>query len=167
MIKILPEKKPNKKANVKPHYILEYDYMIGDANGNTSKKVKVSKDNPYVERYCKLLNKLKPTKGHWGVMLEKGDRMYDHVTEKQITEDDFNFLKRLMFEEYEENCDECECDTCECGNSPFEIPKEHEKYANEFHNGVTSNTEYSFLVFEGVSLYYIDEFGKKHNTSLS
>ncbi len=57
--------KKNTKSNTKPHYLLEYEYMIGDADGQTSEVVELSLDNPHIEKYCRLLNKLKPIKGHW------------------------------------------------------------------------------------------------------
>ena len=98
-IKIVKEKKSKKK--ITPYYILKYNYMIGDANGNTSEKMDISKDNPYLERYCTLLNSLEATKGYWGISLES-DRLYEHFTEGQITEDDYKFLCRMMFEESDE-----------------------------------------------------------------
>jgi hypothetical protein len=61
--------KPNPKTTIvgHPHYILKYDYMIGDSDGYTSEKIRVSVDNPFLERYVTLLNSLKPTKGTWGL----------------------------------------------------------------------------------------------------
>lgn len=64
MIKIVKEKK-QKKAST-PYYSLTYKYMIGDANGETSETVEVSKDNPFLERYVKLLRSLKPLSDTWG-----------------------------------------------------------------------------------------------------
>lgn len=153
MIKIA-EKKKNKKATVKPHYELVYNYMIGDANGNTTEEVELSIDNPYIERYCTLLGKLKPTPGHWGVMLEAHD-MYEHVEAKQITNDDYHFLERMMFEHDEDD---------EIDEKTFIVEEENEDFADEFYPGVSADTEYSFLVFQGVDLWYIDEYGEKHGT---
>ncbi len=155
MIEVTKEKK--KKKKIEPYYILKYEYMIGDANGNTSEKVTISKDNPYLERYVKLLNSLEPTKGNWGIILES-DRLYDHFKEKQITEDDYNFLTALMFEEYNYDDDDEEKNV-----SYF---KDNDEYAGEFFEGVRGETEYSFLVFEGVTLKYVDEDGVKHNTKI-
>jgi hypothetical protein len=155
MIEIKKEKK--KKKKIEPYYILKYDYMIGDADGDTSEKVHISKDNPYLERYVKLLNSLEPTKGHWGVMLSS-DRLYAHCKEGQITEDDYNFLSALMFEDYDYD-DEDEDD-----KEKTSYFKEDDEYAGEFFEGVMAETEYSFLVFEGVSLKYVDEDGVKHKT---
>lgn len=33
-----------------------------------------------------------------------------------------------------------------------------------FSNEVRAENEFMFLVFKGVNLYYIDEFGEKHET---
>lgn len=159
MIEILKEKAPKKKKN--PYYILRYNYMIGDANGNTTEEVRVSVDNPFVERYVKLLNSLKPTKGHWGIVFEGGIG-YGHVEEGHITEDDYDFLQRMMNEEWDE-------DDFEDGMSPetrFMVDKKDEKFASEFFEGVSGETEYSFLVFKGVELFYYDEYGKKHKTKI-
>jgi len=159
MIKIKENKKKTKK-NKKPYYLLRYNYMIGDANGSTKEEVKVSVDNPFVERYVKLLNSLKPVKGTWGIILE-GDRIYRHFDEGQITEDDYHFLDRMMNEEFSEDLEEGEE-----GEEGFVVEKKDEKFAFEFFEGVRSETEYSFLVFEGIDLYYFDEFGEKHNTTI-
>ena len=145
MIKIIKEKKTKKTK--KPYYILKYNYMIGDANGSTSEKCKISLDNPYLERYIKLLNSLEPPKGTWGIVFKE----YEFGNfDSQLNEDDFIFLSTMMFEEYDGDI--------------FNVPKENIKYSNEFFEGVKGDTEYSFLVFEGVDLYYYDEYGKPHNT---
>lgn len=155
MIELVKEKKPKKPS--KPYYILKYNYMIGDADGNTSEEVELSADNPFVERYCKLLNSLGAAKGRWGVMLESG-KLNDHLDVKQITEDDYNFLYRTMFPE------DIEDDEVEIVN--YFKTKEENKWGNEFFEGVRSEAEYSFLVFEGVELFYVDEYKKKHKTKI-
>lgn len=156
-IKIIKEeeKKPKKKQD--PYYILKYEYMIGDANGYTNEKITVSADNPFIERYVKLLNKLEPTKGTWGIILSYGNRMWSHHQEGQITLDDYNFLNRLAFPE---SLDEEEDEE---SINYFKTEQEND-WADEFYEGVRSDTEYSFLVFQGVELKYVDEYGKKHKT---
>lgn len=166
MIEIVKEKTSTKKKT--PYYKLKYEYMIGDANGQTSETVKVSHKNPYVERFVKLLNKLKPVKGTWGIVFEY-NFLDNLLLEKQITQDDYLFLNRMMgidaddADEYDE--DEEEKEFSETTNV-FKVEKENEKYANEFREGVTGETEYSFLVFEGVKLTYYDEYGKSHKTKI-
>ncbi len=143
-------KKPRKnKAKIDPYYILRYNYMIGDADGYTTEESEISIDNPYVERYVTLLNKLKPTKGHWGLSLDEDD-IEKCFKEGQITKDSFEFLKGLMFEEsFGENEDSNE-----------------DKFKYEFWEGVRSETEYSFLVFQGADLIYVDENGKENETEI-
>lgn len=147
MIKFI-ETKPNKEKS-EPYYLLTFCYMVGDADGNERETMKISKENPYLERFYKLLTSLRPPKGHWGLGLE-----YEHldkvVEEGQITEDDYDFLEGLMFPE------------------SFHVDEEtyfnydEDEYALEFYEGVRSNTEYSFLTFEGFKLKYVDESGIKH-----
>jgi hypothetical protein len=142
--------KKSKGKKVEPHYLLKYNYMIGDADGNTNEKVKVSLNNPYLERYVTLLNSLQPCKGTWGLILDT-ENITKVFKEGQITEDDYRFLTGLMFEYWEDEESE-----------PYF--KENDKYSQEFYDGVEGETEYSFLVFEGVKLYYIDENGDKFDT---
>jgi hypothetical protein len=151
-IEIVKEKQSKKKQD--PYYILTYNYMIGDANGYTDEEVTLSADNPFIERYVTILNKLSPTKGHWGVMLSRG-RMLAHHEEGQITSEEYNFLMRTAFEEDLDEEDEL-----------FKTEQENE-WANEFSDGVRAEAEYSFLVFEGVDLEYVDEYGKKHKTQIT
>ena len=149
MIKIVENKLYKEK--IEPYYILRYKYMIGDANGNTSEELDISINNPYVERYVKLLNGLKPVKGTWGVVLDE-ERLLKILEEKQITQDDYNFLMTLMFERWGD--EEILCD----------IPEENIYFSQEFSEGVLSYMKYSFLVFEGIHLQYVDENNRKHNT---
>ncbi len=154
MIVIKDQENKAQENKSTPYYELSYNYMIGDGDGNTSKIVKVSKDNPYLERYVKLLNSLKPTKGNWGVIL-KDDRLYKCFAEGQITEDDYNFLSVLMFEEPdidEEDIKKLNLD---------------EKYRYQFSNGVEFETEYSFLVFKGIKLIYVDEYNVRYNAEIN
>lgn len=62
MIEILPNKKR------KPCFIVSINYMIGDANGNTTETLIVNREQlEKLESYLKILTKLKPLKGHWGI----------------------------------------------------------------------------------------------------
>ena len=153
-IKIVKEKQPKKKID--PYYVLKYEYMIGDADGYTSEKTEISADNPFIERYVKLLNKLKPTKGTWGLVFGYGI-LYKCYEEGQITLDDYNFLMRLA---YSESLEEEEDDDA----INYFKTEEENNWADEFGEGIRSETEYSFLVFQGIELKYVDEDGKKHKT---
>jgi hypothetical protein len=152
MIKVVEKK--NKKAR-DPYYKLKFNYMIGDADGNTSEEmsVRVGVLDDVIERFVKLINSLEPTKGHWGVMLS-GDRIYEHFQENQITEDDYNFLKTVMFEYWDEDEEE----------DGEETDNKYKEYESFFADCIQAEAEYSFLVFEGVDLYYYDENGVKHDT---
>jgi len=165
-IKIVKNTKESKK--IKPYYKLVYNYMIGDADGETRKSAKISVDNPFVERYVKLLNSLESLEGCWGVMLTPED-IYKSFKEKQITEDDYLFLMRLMFVEDEEFDDDDEAENKADDSSKianyFKTEKEN-KFADQFSDGVEGYTEYSFLVFEGLDLFYYDENNQKNKTEI-
>lgn len=145
MIKVIKE--TNKKVIGEPNYLLTFNYMIGDANGKTYTEVSLSIDNPFIERFCTLLNGLKPTCGRWGVMLDK-DHLNESLEENNITEDEYKFLDRTLFENWDEN-----------EETKYFTDINDINFANEFYDGVRSQTEYSFLVFEGVTLEYVDEYG--------
>jgi len=66
---IKPKEKKLPKRKSKPYYILTIKYMIGDADGDTSEEAEISKDNPFLERFCKILRKLRNPEGHWGISL--------------------------------------------------------------------------------------------------
>jgi hypothetical protein len=152
-IELIKEKISRKQDS---YYIIKYNYMIGDSNGYTSETTTLSADNPFIERYCKILNKLQATKGYWGISLSYGNRMWLHE-EGQITLDEYNFLTRLAFPEYLDEEEDEE------SINYFKTDQEN-GWADEFADGVRSETEYSFLVFQGIELKYVDENGKKHKT---
>jgi hypothetical protein len=135
-------KKPTNKK-VKPHYKLTINYMIGDADGKTREIVKLSEDNPYIERFCTLLMKLKPLPSTWGIVFGS-DSLSKFVKDGQITEDDAKFLSATMFDDDDDD---------EFGK--YDI--ENDKFLNEFYNCISGETEYSFLVFETLDLKYYDE----------
>lgn len=147
MIKILPVRKDSYAS---PFYELVYNYMIGDADGDTDETCEVSVDNPYLERYVRLLNSLKPTNGHWGIILES-DRLEKHYLEGQLTEDDYKFLSDIMFYGYDDRGED--------------ISEKESEWYEELASGVRGDAEYSFLVFQGVELYYYDKEGK-HDTTI-
>ncbi len=158
MIKI-KEEKPNKK-NITPYYELTFNYMIGDADGDTKEKINLTLDNPYIEKFVTAINKLSPTKGYWGVMLESR-RIENHYDEGQITKEEYILLMMTMFEDdFEENE---ELMTKEEYEAYLEI-FENDKFISQFFEGVRADAEYSFLVFQGCTLKYIDEYGVKHKT---
>ena len=152
MIKILENKKSNKKTD--PYYELKFDYMIGDADGDTTEEIVISVNNPFLERFVTLINKLKPTKGHWGIVFDSYD-FSNFLKEKQLTQEEYDFLYRIMFD------DDSRKDTT------FKISENEIEFADEFYEGISGETDYSFLVFQGVTLSYFDEYGVKHKTKIS
>lgn len=42
-------------------------------------------------------------------------------------------------------------------DSDYEFPKELEEWASEFVDGIQGETEYSFLVFEGIKITYVEQ----------
>jgi hypothetical protein len=118
--------------------------MIGDADGYTSRSVRVSIDNPHTEKYCRLLNKLKPCPGKWAVMLD-WEHLMGCFKDKQITLEEFKFLERLMFgPDKKTNRDE---------------------FSDEFYEGVETY-DWMYLIFQGVELFYVDDERVKHSTNI-
>ena len=146
MIK-LKEKKA--KKGQKPYYKLKINYMIGDADGYTSEEGEFKvQDADVIEKFCRILDKLKPLKGSWGIMLNEMD---SHFAEGHITEDELNFWDIVATEDYEDE--------------DFEKVKElNPKHEAMFQDLISAETEYSFLVYEDYKLSYYDEKGLKHNT---
>lgn len=135
----LKKSSPSKKKQ-RPYYSLVIKYMIGDANGNTSEEMNVDPDDPDVERLCRLLNKLKPIKGTWGLVLDQETITKAHE-EKQLSKKDYNFLMTVMFD-----------------------AKSDDDSASKFEEIIKSGTEYSFLVFQNAKVLYHDENKAVHET---
>ena len=150
MIKLIEINKETVETII-PYYTLTYNYSIGDTWGRTTQDVYLSVDNPYIERYCTLLNSIQPLKGRWGIILNEETVELCFKEENQITEDDYNFLMRTMFSEE---------------NNYFKSDREND-YADEFYDGVMEELDYSFLVFEGVKLTYTDEHNVVFDTEFS
>ena len=150
MIKLIETNKKTVETII-PYYTLIYNYSIGNSCGYTTKEVYLSVDNPYIERYCTLLNSIQPLKGRWGIILNEEVIELCFKKENQITEDDYNFLMRTMFSE---------------DNNYFKSDKEN-NYADEFYEGVIEELGYHFLVFEDVKLTYTDEHNVVFDTEFS
>lgn len=135
MIKLVPMKKEP------PHYHVVFNYMIGDADGYTTYDFTCESTEEIEEaiKYISILNKLKPLKDHWGICFD--DFYIKDYPEEYIglSENEYNIFKSLIcpnnFEDVREKISEC----------------------------LRSETEYSFLVFEKVDVYYYDENGIKYN----
>jgi len=136
-----------------PYYLLVYEYMIGDADGDTSREVNVSIDNPYTERYIDLLCSLYDEDNIDFVVLNE-EYLYDFYTENKISIEDYAFLCRMMGFQYDEP------------DYVFEVSPDNEKYANEFRDGVCSEIGYVGLSLDYVDLFYYDEHGTKYDTEI-
>lgn len=141
MIEIVKKKKSKKLKD--PYYKLVFNYMIGDADGQTKKEMTLGVEHAdTIERFVKLINSLEPTNNTWGIVLDSYD-FHKFLDEGQLNEEDYKWLKGVMFEDYDDD-----------ETTPL------------FWECVMGETEYSFLVFEGVSLFYYDEHGVKHKTRI-
>lgn len=146
MIKILENKKSKKKRN--PYYELVIHYMIGDADGDTSKENVISMDNEYIERFMKLINNLPERPGHWGISLDQS-YLDDVHSKKLMSDDDYKFLSDIF-------------------GYPDESKFTHKQleYIEEISECIASDTEYSFLTIEYAELVYYNEYGEKFNTQI-
>lgn len=138
-----------KKRNINtPYYILRYEYMIGDSNGYVNKELRISFNNPYLEKYCRLLKRLKRPKNYNKLCLRK-DVINKCLLENQINEEEYDFLMRIMFGDK---------------NSKFLVPIEHLTFSNEFYKEVISYINDSYLFFLTINLVYVNENGVHLNT---
>lgn len=69
MIKLIPIE------NEDPYYHVIFNYMIGDADGNTTYDFTCDESEiEEVVKYVSILNKLKPLKDHWGICFDNYKR---------------------------------------------------------------------------------------------
>lgn len=131
-IKLIPIK------NQTPYYHVIFNYMIGDANGNTTYDFICNESEiEEVVKYVSILNKLKPLKDHWGICFDNYEKEYpgEYIG---LSEVEYNVFMDLL---------DCE----------FYISKER----SEIQSCLASRNEYSFLVFQGIEIYYYDENNTK------
>lgn len=149
MIKLKEKKKSNKKHT--PVYNLKLNYMIGDANGYTSEEETFPIESADVlEKFCKILDKLKPLNGTWGIVFDRGlDRWFK---EGQITQEDLDFWKIYVDNDYKEE------DLDDEANDILD------KIGDTLNYLIRGETEYSFLVYQDYTLTYYDEDNVKHDT---
>lgn len=91
-----------------------------------------------VVKYVSILNKLKPLKDHWGICFDNYEKEYpgEYIG---LSEVEYNVFMDLL---------DCE----------FYISKER----SEIQSCLASRNEYSFLVFQGIEIYYYDENNTKY-----
>ena len=140
----IKEKKP--KPKVKKSYRFTVNYMIGDANGNTTMSETISANNPFLPLVTAALDKLKIVKGRWGMVLD--DEFYrSNFDDKNISESEHDLL--CLISNYGFEDDEAE-EYFKSNN--FEVTEENYRFLSEFEGLLVDDTEYSFLVYEGYKL---------------
>ena len=138
-------KKP-KPPRVKKNYKLKIFYMIGDANGKTSEEAVISINNPFLKPLTEALDKLGEIEGHWGTMLD--EKHYDGNRKiGNINDFEYELLSLVTGYAYEEDA----------ANDFFkkygyDESEQNHNYLQEFEGLLISDTEYSFLVYEGYKL---------------
>lgn len=133
MIKLIPIE------NKTPYYHVIFNYMIGDADGSTTYDFTCNESEiEKVVKYVSILNKLKPLKDHWGICFDNYEKEYpgEYIG---LSEVEYNIFMDLL---------DCE----------FYISKER----SEIQSCLASRNEYSFLVFQGIEIYYYDENNTKY-----
>ncbi len=145
MIKHIPVSK--QVGKISPYYSLEFDYMIGDADGDTSEEISVDVDNRFLEPLLRILDKLKPTPGTWGICFDDGFAE-KHLKAGQINEQEAALLTKIVDSDYQ-------------GDDPTA-----DEYLCEFSELFKCETEYSFLVYRWYYLKYYDEDGVMFNCEL-
>lgn len=135
-----------KKPKTPKNYIFKIYYMIGDADGNTSKKGIISIDNPFLSIITNALNKIKPRARQWGILLE--DETYlENYRNKNINELEYELL--CLVSNYNED------DTSEFFKKfGFDNvnSKINDKFLSEFEGILISDAEYSYLSYEKYKL---------------
>ena len=130
---------------IKKNHSLRIFYMIGDANGNTYEEATINLENPFLHPFINALDKLTVIPNHWGIMLDK-EHFEENKKSGSINEFEYDLL--LLIENY---CDENECIKF-LKKYNYKVSKQNIEYLQEFDGLLVSETEYSFLVYEGYEL---------------
>lgn len=123
-------------VNEFPYYHVIFNYMIGDGDGETT--YDFTCDDSQIEeviKYVKILNKLKPLKGYWGICFKDYPKEYPGKY-IGLSEEEYNILLDLLH------------------------PSEYDGIKGEFCACLRDEMEYYFLVFQYIDIYYYD----KNNT---
>lgn len=134
------------KVTNSPRYEVIFDYMIGDGDGHTTESFSCGLDKiEEVIKYVNILNKLKPLPRHWGICFDNYLEEYpgEYIG---LSEEEYKIFYHLI------NLDDEDEDTI--------LPIE-----TTISDCLRARTEYSFLVFEGVEIFYYDEDGRKFKVS--
>ena len=134
------------KGTNSPRYEVIFDYMIGDGDGHTTESFSCGPDKiEEVIKYVNILNKLKPLPGHWGICFDNYLEEYpgEYIG---LSEEEYKIFYHLI------NLDDEDEDII----LPIEAT---------ISDCLRARTEYSFLVFEGIEIFYYDENGRKFKVS--
>lgn len=130
MIKIFDQAKID---NPKSVYKITHQWMLGDADGDTTTEQLISKDNPFIDKFLECCHKLTiPLPNTWGNSLELD-------TIKKCLKNDYEFFKQFINE-----------------GTPTEDENIEELYFSTIiEQGAT------FVTYQGFNLVYYDENGIK------
>lgn len=129
-----------------PSYYIEFNYMIGDGDGETEYGFACGKEDiEEVVKYVNILNKLEPLKGHWGICFDNYPEEYPGEYIGLSEEEYKKFIRILSLDEYDDL---------------------HNTVEENIYDCIKSSNGYHFLVFEGINIYYYDENGKKFNVMI-
>ena len=133
-----------------PRYEVIFNYMIGDGDGYTTENFSCDPDKiEEVIKYVDILNRLKPLSRHWGICFSNYPEEYpgEYIG---LNEEEYKILIHLinLGDEYKDEDEDSilsiENTICDC---------------------LRSQIEFSFLVFEGVEIFYHGEDGRKFKVS--
>lgn len=134
------------KPRIKKNYKLKIYYMIGDDDGHTDEEAIISINNPFLKIITEALDKLGEIEGNWGIMLDKehyeGNKKIGNINDLE-----YELLCLTSVYSYDKDvADEF------FKKYKFDNSQENHDYLQEFEGLLISDTEYSFLVFEGYKL---------------
>lgn len=141
--------KKSKKKRVKKSYKMTVYYMIGDANGDTTKIKTIKANNPFLPLVTSALDKLKKVEDRWGMVLDNGF-LNKNREDKNISDSEYYLLSLISNYNF---CDVEDVDTIEYLKiAGFDVTENNCDLLNEFEGMLISDAEYSFLVYEGYEL---------------
>lgn len=123
--------------NESPYFHIVFNYMIGDGDGETTYDFTCGDSEiEEVVKYVKILNKLKPLKGYWGICFKDYPKEYPGKY-IGISKEEYDILLDLL-------------------NS-----SEDDGIKGEFCKCLVDEMEYYFLVFQYIEIYYYDKNNAK------
>lgn len=120
-------------VNESPYYHVIFNYMVGDGDGETT--YDFTCDDSEIEevvKYAKILNKLKPLEGYWGICFKDVPEEYpgEYIG---ISKEEYNIFLGLLHS------------------------REDIGIKGEFWDCLRDDIGYNFLVFQYIEIYYYDK----------